>query len=95
MEWDSRTTGWQNKVSVRSMELLRGYRPGLVIGCISPTPLLMVVAESDAVMTPTDLCLEAYARAREPKELLMLKGEHFDVYRGEIWSARRQGRLSS
>ena len=83
MHGSSKTKGWENKVTVRSIELLRGYRPGLVIDCISPTPLLMVVAEEDSMMTPADLCLEAYSRAREPKELLILKGEHFEAYVGE------------
>ena len=35
------------------------------------------------MMTPTDLCLEFYARAREPKELFLIPGEHFDMYYGE------------
>ena len=77
-----RTKGWENKITFRGIELVRAYRPGLVIDAISPTPLLMIVAMSD-MQTPTDLCLEAYNRAREPKELLMLKGGHFDVYSGE------------
>ncbi|MCJ1475826.1 hypothetical protein MMC13_004490 [Lambiella insularis] len=83
MERSAKTTGWENKVTVRSLELLRGYRPGLVTDSISPTPLLMVVAQGDSMMTPADLCLEAYQRAREPKELLMLPGEHFEAYSGK------------
>lgn len=41
----------------------------------------MTVAEND-VLTPTDLALEAYSRAREPKELQMLPGGHFEGYGG-------------
>lgn len=41
----------------------------------------MTVAEGD-VLTPTDLALEAYSRAREPKELNILPGGHFDGYSG-------------
>jgi fermentation-respiration switch protein FrsA (DUF1100 family) len=41
----------------------------------------MVVADND-VIAPTDLALEAYARAREPKQLLILPGGHFDGYFG-------------
>jgi len=39
-----------------------------VIQLISPTPLLMVVSENDG-LTPTDLAIEAYGRAMEPKKL--------------------------
>lgn len=45
----------------------------------SRTPLLMVVAENDR-LTPTDLAIEAYQRAREPKKLVIFKGGHFNAY---------------
>lgn len=48
---------------------------------ISPTPLLMTVAEND-VLCPTDIALKTYAKAREPKELHILPGGHFDGYTG-------------
>jgi fermentation-respiration switch protein FrsA (DUF1100 family) len=41
----------------------------------------MTVAEND-VLTPTDLALEAYSRAREPKRLHIIPGGHFDGYSG-------------
>ena len=34
------------------------------------------------MLTPTDLALEAYSRAREPKQLNILPGGHFDAYDG-------------
>lgn len=52
-----------------------------MISRISPTPLLMTVAQND-VLTPTDIALEAYSRAREPKQLNILPGGHFDGYTG-------------
>jgi uncharacterized protein len=55
------------------------YEPGAYIERISPTPLLMVVAADDH-LTPADLALEAYQRAREPKQLALLPGGHFDAY---------------
>jgi hypothetical protein len=64
------------------MEALRGYEPGSYIHLISPTPLMLSVMDDD-VVTPTDLALEAFARAKEPKQLLLLKGGHFDLYAGE------------
>lgn len=41
----------------------------------------MTVAAND-VLTPTDLALEAYSRAREPKRLSILPGGHFEGYSG-------------
>lgn len=70
---------WENRVTLESMEKFLEYTPGGNIHRISPTPLLMVVAEDDR-LTPTDLALEAYERAREPKKLVVFKGGHFDAY---------------
>ena len=39
----------------------------------------MVVSEKDNE-APVELALEAYAKAREPKELQVLPGGHFDVF---------------
>ena len=64
-----------------SVELLRANEPSHHIHHISPTPLLMTIAEND-VLTPTDLSIEAYMRAREPKELHIIPGGHFDGYTG-------------
>ena len=70
---------FQNAVTVRSMELAGAYEPGAYIAGVSPTPLLMIVGLEDAVTVP-DLALEAYERANQPKELVLLKGGHFDPY---------------
>jgi fermentation-respiration switch protein FrsA (DUF1100 family) len=83
-EWFSETgktraPAWKNEVTLRTVEMLMEYEPGAYIERISPTPLLMVVAALDH-LTPTDLALEAYQRAREPKRLELLPGAHFDAY---------------
>ena len=39
----------------------------------------MSIAEGD-VLTPADLALEVYAKAKEPKQLNILPGGHFDAY---------------
>jgi len=77
----TRAPKWQNRNTVRSLELALEYNPGANIHLISPTPLLMVVAQQD-VLTPTDLAIEAYGRARDPKQLVILSGGHFDAYTG-------------
>lgn len=73
--------GFQLDSHCHSIEAMREYFPSAHIHRIAPTPLLMTVAESD-VLTPTDLALEAYSRAREPKQLQILPGGHFDGYSG-------------
>jgi fermentation-respiration switch protein FrsA (DUF1100 family) len=70
---------WENRVTLESIEKFLEYTPGANIHRISPTPLLMVVADDDR-LTPTDLAIEAYERAREPKKLVVFKGGHFDAY---------------
>jgi uncharacterized protein len=83
-EWFSETgkrraPTWRNEVTLRTVEMLLEYEPSAYLERISPTPLLMVVAAGDH-LTPTDLALEAYQQAREPKKLVLLPGGHFDAY---------------
>ncbi len=71
---------WRNEVSLESMEAFLEYDPAGSIHLISPTPLLMIVAEKDT-LTPTDMAIAAYERALEPKKLVILEGgKHFDAY---------------
>jgi hypothetical protein len=72
---------WRNEVTLRSIELYTEYEPGTYAPAISPTPLLMIVASEDHLAV-ADLALDAYARAREPKRLVLLGGGHFDAYAG-------------
>lgn len=74
---------WRNKVTLRSMEFARAYEPGIYVPYISPTPLLMIVGLKDSI-TCTDLQLEAYNRALEPKKLVLLSGGHFAPYEQEF-----------
>jgi fermentation-respiration switch protein FrsA (DUF1100 family) len=70
---------WDNVVTVRSTRLARMYEPGVWAPRIGPRPLMMVAATQDTV-TLTDLALEAYERAHQPKKLVMIPGGHFDPY---------------
>jgi cephalosporin-C deacetylase-like acetyl esterase len=70
---------WENTVTVRSTWAARMYEPGVWIGRVSPTPLLMVVALADTI-TLTDLALAAYERALEPKRIELIPGGHFHPY---------------
>ncbi|KAE8137302.1 Alpha/Beta hydrolase protein [Aspergillus pseudotamarii] len=79
-------SNWKNEVTVKSVEAFREYNPSAHIHHISPAPLLMTVAQND-VLTPTDIALEAFSRALEPKQLHILPGGHFDGYSGPNFEA--------
>lgn len=70
---------WRNEVTLRSVEMTAEYEPGDYIARITPTPLLMVVADQD-MLTHSDLAFAAYERALHPKRLEVLHGDHFAVY---------------
>jgi fermentation-respiration switch protein FrsA (DUF1100 family) len=80
------SASWDNSVTVRSSFAASMYEPGVWVSRISPTPLLMIVAKDDRV-TITDLELDAYERALEPKRLVLVRGHHFDPYNAEFASA--------
>lgn len=70
---------WRNEVTLRSVEMLGEYVPADFVEYISPTPLLLLPAVND-VLTPTDLAIGAFERARAPKRIEILPGGHFDIY---------------
>jgi fermentation-respiration switch protein FrsA (DUF1100 family) len=72
---------WRNEITLRSAEMAREYEPGIHVSRISPTPLLMIVATHDTLV-PTDLALDAYERALQPKRLVLVRGGHFEPYLG-------------
>lgn len=72
---------WDNCVTLRSGRAARMYEPGVWVGRVSPTPLMMIVAMSDTI-TLTELALSAYERALEPKALVRISGGHFEPYLG-------------
>jgi len=70
---------WDNEATVRSLGRSRDYEPVMFIERIAPTPLLMIVGDADTV-TLTDLQLAAFNRAREPKRLVLVPGDHWEPY---------------
>ena len=76
---ENKSLDWQNKVTVRSLELRLEYEVSPYIRRISPTPLLMIVADNDTI-TPTDLSLRAFEQALEPKRLVLVTGDHYGPY---------------
>ncbi len=70
---------WRNHVTLRSWERILEYSPLRWMDRVAPTPLLIVAAEHD-VICPLELVREAFARAGEPKRLVVLPVGHFDPY---------------
>jgi uncharacterized protein len=71
---------WENKVTLRSLDYRLEFDALPFVPRISPTPLLMIVASHDTI-TPTNLALEAFERARAPKQLVIIEGHHYVPYR--------------
>lgn len=70
---------WPNRMTLRSLELVASYVPANHVKWISPTPLLMIVADHDEI-TPVGPQLDAFERAGEPKRLVRFDCHHYDVY---------------
>ncbi len=70
---------WRNQVSIKTLELMFEYDVTSFMERISPTPLLMIVAEYDTT-TPTDIALECFAKVPGPKQLHVIKSGHYAAY---------------
>lgn len=71
---------YPNKVTLRSRDLHMGYVPGAFVSRVAPTPMLMIVPDNDTT-TPTDLQLQAFEAAKEPKKLIVIENcDHYGVY---------------
>ncbi|NMN98386.1 alpha/beta hydrolase [Antrihabitans stalactiti] len=79
-----RAPSWRNEVTLSSLERIIEFEPGDGIHRISPSPLLMIVADQD-ISAYAELAFEAYERALEPKQLVVLSCGHFDVYTGSAF----------
>lgn len=76
---------WENVVTLRSVEMMTEYEPGVLAHRIV-APLQMVVTSVDDV-TPADIAQDAFTTAREPKRLIVLKGGHMEVYDNQAATA--------
>lgn len=70
---------WENRVTLRSLDYMLEYDVSGYMQQISPTPLFMIVSEWDTT-TPTDVALDHYARVPGPKQLMILKSDHYAAY---------------
>ncbi len=73
---------WRNEVTVvNAFDCDPKFDPGYCMPYIAPTPLLMVVASGDN-LTPASMAEEAFARAGEPKQWILIEGDHFVPFQG-------------
>ncbi|KAL6808581.1 Alpha/Beta hydrolase protein [Trichoderma camerunense] len=80
---DSHAQGgnWENKITTMTLMRMLRFEPIQYIHRIAPTPFLMVLGDND-VSVLTSHQLQAFAKAREPKQLHILKNcGHFGPYR--------------
>ncbi|MGY4103611.1 hypothetical protein ACW2Q0_29220 [Nocardia sp. R16R-3T] len=67
---------WRNEVTLSSIDKFQSYAPEAFLRRVSPTPLLMVIAEQDT-LTPADIALQSYAEAVDvggPKKINAQQG---------------------
>ncbi len=76
---EQRHPTFHNAIAAHSLDRIVAYDPGGFVEDISPTPLLMILADHDTT-TPSDIARAVFDRAGEPKQLMQLDGEHYDVY---------------
>lgn len=84
---------WCNEVTVRNDGGPCFFDPGLAAAHVAPTPLLMIVAADDRV-APVEYALAAFARAGEPKELVVVPGDHFVPYDGDGFVVARDATVA-
>ena len=70
------------ELSWETVEKTLEYKPIDVVDRISPRAMLLIGARDDNVC-PIEGYEKLYARAREPKKLVVLPIEHYDIYVGK------------
>lgn len=70
---------WENKVTLQSLDYLLEFDITGYVERVSPTPMMMIVSDKDS-STPADLALEIFHLAREPKELMVIRADHYASY---------------
>jgi cephalosporin-C deacetylase-like acetyl esterase len=83
------TPNWRNQVTLESLEKIREFDSAGMIHMMSPTALLLIVAEKDSFFPP-NLVKAIYDRALEPKAMSVLPVKHFEIY-GEPWLSKAAG----
>ncbi|KAJ3454834.1 hypothetical protein MRS44_013434 [Fusarium solani] len=76
---------WENYITSQTQLHMLSFEAQAMIHRISPTPLLFVIPGND-VLVSTSSQMDAFNKAREPKQLHYLKEcGHFDIYLGDYF----------
>jgi uncharacterized protein len=69
-----------NSIPLDYIDDTLGFHPEWIVDKISPRPVLFITTDDDRLVPP-DESAQLYARAKEPKRLVVLKGYgHYEVY---------------
>jgi fermentation-respiration switch protein FrsA (DUF1100 family) len=75
--------GAVNRIPLEYIDDTLGFNPEWVVDKIAPRPILFITTDDDRLVPPAE-SESLYARAGEPKKLVVLKGcGHYEVYAGE------------
>ncbi len=75
--------GFENRITLQSVENMMEYSPDFAIDIASPTAVMFIHGGREFL--PPELAQEAYERAGEPKRILLLDCEHSDLYDKQPW----------
>ena len=72
-----------DKIPLEFIDDTLGFNPEWVVDRIAPRPVLFITTDNDRLVPPEE-SRALYARAGEPKKLVVLKGfGHYEVYAGD------------
>jgi fermentation-respiration switch protein FrsA (DUF1100 family) len=74
-------SAWHNTFTLKGLGGATPFDPAVAAPFVTPKPLLMVVATTDRVAA-TEVALTVFETAGEPKQLVMIEGDHFSPYSG-------------
>ncbi len=80
---EQRHPTFHNAIAAHSLDRIVAYDPGAFVEDISPTPLLVILADHDTT-TPSNVALAVFERAGEPKQVMEFIGGHYDVYDNDM-----------
>lgn len=89
MELKEVAPNWRNEITVESLEKIREFDPVSLIHMVSPTALLVIAAERDSLI-PFEALTHAFDRAADPKNMIVLPIEHWEIYR-DPWLSKATG----
>lgn len=80
---------YENKVTLKSLEMQLEYEPGYYVQNIGSIPKLFIIAKGDELV-PEQLIKDAFNTAAEPKKLEYIDGHHFSPYMESLPEAAKQ-----